>query len=133
VADAPQRVRASANGLTPLHDSAPLGCNGLPTTCTQAALDRYIEYPLVRARAPRSRSPARSTDQYAAGAALAQATQRSSTSVPSACGPVAAPAPALGLFWLWILGLSLAVVGASAVSGAPLPRKHEPRAADVSS
>src|SRR3954447_16861969 len=53
----------------------PLRRNDLPLACSSApwrprANSRYSEDPLVRARPPRSRSPARSTGHYASGAAL---------------------------------------------------------------
>lgn len=46
----------------------PLACSSAPWR--PRTNSKYEEYDFVRARAPRSRSPARSTDQYVSGAAL---------------------------------------------------------------
>jgi hypothetical protein len=62
--------------LPPRRNDLPLACSSAPWR--PRANSRYIEYPLVRARPPRSRSPARSTGHYASGAA------------PAACGIAAA-------------------------------------------
>jgi hypothetical protein len=58
----------SALVLLPRRSDPPLACSSAPWH--PRANSKYEEYSLVRARAPRSRSPARSTDHYASGAAL---------------------------------------------------------------
>lgn len=123
-----------------VNDSIPLGCNGSPTTCTPAALGKIVDLVgygnatyfegLAAAHIPpsdsalsRARSGCTDIDNNGIHAsfpdvpadfALAQATPRSSTSAPAACGSVVATVAASPFGWLLILGVSLAVVGARA-------------------